>query len=229
MTGKGGGAKEAAPTDSRIYLNGREVQFTAYNIDGNNYFKLRDIGEAFNFGVDWDGARNTIVIDTDKGYSLDGGATTPSILPAPAPTPEPTAPPVTPSEPTPTPPPPKESVDPDLIGTWKCSYYNTRYNAFFDRYYFFNADGTFEHSDGNGYEAEGNYSSSGGKVYLTNIIWRNYFLGENMVDNKRVDAVLEYEFVIAEDGRELLKIYSLSQNHERSSFSLDGVNGYTRQ
>ena len=43
MTGKGGGTKEATPTDSRIFLDGREVQFTAYNIDGNNYFKLRDI------------------------------------------------------------------------------------------------------------------------------------------------------------------------------------------
>ena len=90
MTSKGGGAKEATPTNSRIYLDGREVNFTAYNIDGNNYFKLRDIGEAFDFGVDWDGDRNTIVIDTSIGYSLDGLTTTPTTLPAlkPAPTPE---------------------------------------------------------------------------------------------------------------------------------------------
>jgi Leucine-rich repeat (LRR) protein len=69
MTGKGAGDKTPAPTSSKIYLDGKDVSFTAYNIDGNNYFKLRDIGAAFNFGVDWDGARNTIVIDTGKGYT----------------------------------------------------------------------------------------------------------------------------------------------------------------
>jgi hypothetical protein len=49
-------------------LDGKEVSFTAYTIEGNNYFKLRDIAAAFDFGVDWDGAANTIAVDTDKGY-----------------------------------------------------------------------------------------------------------------------------------------------------------------
>ena len=69
MAGRGGGSQAAEPTSSKIYLDGSEVQFTAYNIQGNNYFRLRDIGEAFDFGVDWDGERNTIVIDTGKGYT----------------------------------------------------------------------------------------------------------------------------------------------------------------
>ena len=56
MEGKGSGNKEASPTSSRIYMDGKEVQFTAYNIGGNNYFKLRDISEAFDFGVEWDQA-----------------------------------------------------------------------------------------------------------------------------------------------------------------------------
>ena len=68
MAKKGSGNKTALPTSSKIYLNGREIQLTAYKIDGNNYFKLRDIGEALNFGVIWDGARNTISIDTSRGY-----------------------------------------------------------------------------------------------------------------------------------------------------------------
>lgn len=68
MASKGGGAKAPAPTDSKILLNGTEVFFTAYNIDGNNYFKLRNIGAALNFSVEWDGERNTIVIDTSKVY-----------------------------------------------------------------------------------------------------------------------------------------------------------------
>ena len=63
------GDKDAYTTTSRIFLNEAEVKFAAYNIDGNNYFKLRDIGGAFDFGVDWDEANNTIAINTDKGYS----------------------------------------------------------------------------------------------------------------------------------------------------------------
>lgn len=74
MAGKGSGNKVPTPTNSGINLEGREVRFTAYNIEGNNYFKLRDIGQAINFSVVWDGAINTIVIDTDKGYTPEGGA-----------------------------------------------------------------------------------------------------------------------------------------------------------
>ena len=69
MEGKGGGEKTPVPTNSKIIKDGVEVSFTAYNIGGNNYFKLRDIGASFDFGVDWDGERNTIVIDTSKGYT----------------------------------------------------------------------------------------------------------------------------------------------------------------
>ena len=69
MIGKGAGEKVPTPTTSKIYLNGDLVSFTAYQIDGNNYFKLRDIGEAFDFGVDYDSDRNAVVIDTSKGYT----------------------------------------------------------------------------------------------------------------------------------------------------------------
>ena len=69
MEGKGKGEQKATPTTSTIYLDGKTVQLEAYNIGGNNYFKLRDIGVAFDFGVSWDGANNTIIIDTSKGYA----------------------------------------------------------------------------------------------------------------------------------------------------------------
>ena len=59
--------KTPTPTNSRVFLNGREVYFEAYMIEGNNYFKLRDIGQALNFYVDWDSGKNTIIIDTSKG------------------------------------------------------------------------------------------------------------------------------------------------------------------
>jgi alpha-tubulin suppressor-like RCC1 family protein len=69
MTGKGADGKAATPTTSKITLDGKDVSLTAYNIGSNNYFKLRDIGQTFDFGVNWDGAKNTIVIDTGKGYT----------------------------------------------------------------------------------------------------------------------------------------------------------------
>lgn len=69
MTSKGEGDRRAIPTNSRIYLDGIEVQFTAYNIGDNNYFKLRDIGTVFDFSVDWVGASNTVIVDTSRGYT----------------------------------------------------------------------------------------------------------------------------------------------------------------
>ena len=71
LTPKNPENKTPVQTTSKIYLNGKEVQFTAYNIDDNNYFKLRDIGEAFSFGVDWDEETNTVIIDTEKEYQAE--------------------------------------------------------------------------------------------------------------------------------------------------------------
>jgi hypothetical protein len=69
MTDKGSGNKQAAPTSSKITIDGAEVSLTAYNIEGNNYFKLRDIGSVIDFGITWDGANNAIVINTSEGYT----------------------------------------------------------------------------------------------------------------------------------------------------------------
>ncbi len=41
---------------------------TAYNINGNNYFKWRHIAKIFVIGVTWDGNTNTVGIDTSIGY-----------------------------------------------------------------------------------------------------------------------------------------------------------------
>lgn len=53
-----------SPTDSVISVNGQNVDLTAYNIGGNNYFKLRDLGEALGFTVGWDDATHTVSIST---------------------------------------------------------------------------------------------------------------------------------------------------------------------
>jgi hypothetical protein len=62
-------SQTANPTDSAILLDDEEVALTAYNINGNNYFKLRSIASAFNFGVTWDDKANTVGIDTAIDYS----------------------------------------------------------------------------------------------------------------------------------------------------------------
>ena len=59
----------AAVSASKLLIDGKEVALTAYTIDGNNYFKLRDIGQAFDFGIGWDNASKTITIDTSAGYT----------------------------------------------------------------------------------------------------------------------------------------------------------------
>lgn len=53
---------------SKVILDGKEVKLTAYLINGNNYFKLRDIAEAFDFFVGWNAKTSTVVIDTAKKY-----------------------------------------------------------------------------------------------------------------------------------------------------------------
>lgn len=61
--------KTATPTSSKIYIDNEEKSFFVYGIDGYNYFKLRDLGKALNFGVTWDGVNNTIRINTEIGYN----------------------------------------------------------------------------------------------------------------------------------------------------------------
>lgn len=60
--------EKATKTDSPIYVDNTKVDFTAYNIKGNNYFKLRDLGQTFDFYVGWDSATKSVTIDTTKGY-----------------------------------------------------------------------------------------------------------------------------------------------------------------
>jgi hypothetical protein len=62
------GDQQAVPSSSALLLNGEKLELGAYNINGNNYFKLRDIAKAFNIGVTWDGKLNTVGIDTAIDY-----------------------------------------------------------------------------------------------------------------------------------------------------------------
>ena len=54
--------KAASLTNASVYLDGKPLSLTAYSISGNNYFKLRDLGDALGFSVDWDNATSTVTI-----------------------------------------------------------------------------------------------------------------------------------------------------------------------
>jgi hypothetical protein len=62
------GQQTANPTASRIYLDGVQVEFTAYFIGGNNFFRLRDVMQTFDVYVGWNEATGTITLDTSRGY-----------------------------------------------------------------------------------------------------------------------------------------------------------------
>ena len=53
----------------RIYVNGREVQMEAYVINGNNYVKLRDIGEQVGFNVYWDSDAKCVQVESSRPYT----------------------------------------------------------------------------------------------------------------------------------------------------------------
>ena len=56
----------AEPTLQNIYVDGKQVSMTAYNIAGSNYVKLRDIGQQVGFNVYW---ADGVQIDTDAPYT----------------------------------------------------------------------------------------------------------------------------------------------------------------
>lgn len=61
--------RAATATTSKLYVDGKAISLIAYNINGNNYFKLRDIGKTFDFGIGWDAGTSTITVATADGYT----------------------------------------------------------------------------------------------------------------------------------------------------------------
>lgn len=56
----------ATPSRQPIYVDGALIPMTVYAIDGNNYVKLRDIGQAMDFNVYWD---DGVRVDSTSGYT----------------------------------------------------------------------------------------------------------------------------------------------------------------
>ena len=55
LSGEITGATNIEANSAPIYVDGQRVELQAYNIDGSNYFKIRDIANLAGFSIDWDG------------------------------------------------------------------------------------------------------------------------------------------------------------------------------
>jgi hypothetical protein len=77
------GVQSATPAPAKVYIDSKKANITAYTINSNNYFKLRDIGKELDFYVFYDWGLNCISIMTDLPYY----EAPPTMITAPSPTP----------------------------------------------------------------------------------------------------------------------------------------------
>lgn len=71
-------AAEIVVSDQNLTVDGMPAVCAGYNIDGSNYFKLRDLaallsGTAAQFSVDYDTGRDAVIITTGEDYTPVGG------------------------------------------------------------------------------------------------------------------------------------------------------------
>ena len=65
----------AERSTNRILVDGQEVRLTAYNINGNNYVMLRDVGRAVDFNVYWDSDAKCVQVESKKPYTGEAPVT----------------------------------------------------------------------------------------------------------------------------------------------------------
>ncbi|HJA48930.1 MAG TPA: copper amine oxidase N-terminal domain-containing protein [Candidatus Agathobaculum intestinipullorum] len=71
----GSASKKAESSTAVVYKDNTKMDYTGYNIDDNNYYKLRDVCESFNIGIKWDGTNQRVDILTDESYVDDSQET----------------------------------------------------------------------------------------------------------------------------------------------------------
>ena len=76
------GTITVAPTSQSVFINGEATEFEAYNINGNNFFKLRDLAQALSgtdkrYQVGWDEEGSAITLTTGEAYTPIGGEMSP--------------------------------------------------------------------------------------------------------------------------------------------------------
>lgn len=62
-------ANNITKADIKILVDGNEFTLTAQNIDGNNYFKLRDMAKILNINVTYDSSTGSLSLDTSSDYT----------------------------------------------------------------------------------------------------------------------------------------------------------------
>ena len=78
ITTAGAASAKATPSTHKVYVDGEKANVAAYEVNGYNFFKLRDIaailnGTAAQFEVTWNGAENRIDLTDGKAYTTVGG------------------------------------------------------------------------------------------------------------------------------------------------------------
>ncbi len=71
-------AFSAVSSAQKLTVDGKNIDCEKYNIDGSNYFKLRDLAQLLNgtatqFDVGWDATKGVVSITTDHAYSAPNG------------------------------------------------------------------------------------------------------------------------------------------------------------
>ena len=61
----------ADKSSAQIFIDGLAAPMEAYTINGNNYFKLRDLGSYIGFGVGWDPKNSTVSISSNSDIAAE--------------------------------------------------------------------------------------------------------------------------------------------------------------
>ena len=56
---------------AKVTVDKQPAAVQGYEIDGSNYYELRDLAEILDFGLSWDAASSTISIDSTSSYKSD--------------------------------------------------------------------------------------------------------------------------------------------------------------
>lgn len=59
----------AERSSHKVTVDGQPVSVEAYNINGSNYFQLRDLARLLDVGIEWNSATRTVEISTEIGYT----------------------------------------------------------------------------------------------------------------------------------------------------------------
>ncbi len=58
----------AEPTKQTVYIDGEKAAITGYNIQGHNYFQLRELGKELDVSVRYDSNTNRVYVQLDQPY-----------------------------------------------------------------------------------------------------------------------------------------------------------------